>query len=221
MLYRTQSAKMLSNKKGVTDSLRVIAGLVIFFFILIFILIPLGTNIYRLFVPAQEQGTEESLNRLTHGLMTLMGSDEDKCQIPFFVDEDYAIVGFSYEQESVTETNWWNEEVTKPPACSKYACICMCKGGAVGDVDGGDCAETNRCFTHIEDDAFKNINDFQSDGTSTEGKGFVLYGENAAGGDYKASKLIIEKQGTRDFKVYRYYGADPFPNCINLGETNE
>ncbi|MBN1386367.1 hypothetical protein JW968_05340 [Candidatus Woesearchaeota archaeon] len=205
----------MDRKGALTDTLRTIIGLAIFLAVLVFVLIPLGYDIYRIFVPVSEQGTDESLQKLGDGIIFLLGSDKAVCEIPFYIQPDFAIVGFPAQEAFVKETAGWfvDDKIFKPEVCGYKACICICHGG-FGDVEGDDCREWNHCYP-ADDPHFDGLylGRFEEDYP-----GFVLYGEEGFfGGDVGVAKLIINK--TAPDKVVAGYRTDfteEITNCAVL-----
>lgn len=124
------------NQKGETESYSFLIGLVITFLLLSTV----GCVIYQTYSKTSE--TEDSFQNLVERVKNLKDGEEG--QIPVYVGEDYAIVGFRSDTDMVENKvtvglelitsycyNWYTGgfdglQIKRPASCKGKGCICLC-----------------------------------------------------------------------------------------------
>lgn len=127
----------MKNKKGETESYSFLIGLVITFLLLTSV----GCVVYQLYSKKSE--TEENFKSLAETVKNLKEGEEGK--IPFYIDEDYVVVGFRSDQPTVESKatvgkdffisycyNWYTGGydgllIERPEQCKGKSCICLCQ----------------------------------------------------------------------------------------------
>ncbi|MFH1317137.1 MAG: hypothetical protein ABII01_06460 [Candidatus Woesearchaeota archaeon] len=186
-------------KKGVTETIKAIIGIVLAI-MGILILLPLIVGVLSMLTGGVEQGTLESASHLNEAIIALKGSSQDKCFIPIYLQPDLAIVGFETGDRNTMEYCGVNEEINKPTdKCGVLACFCLCDGGKF-DLGEDDCLEPEICYNLDEISGLKTKDD---DGNTYD---LVLYSEACwSGGNEGVNSAVIEKTGDT---ISVYYSKD-------------
>lgn len=219
-------------KRGVLGfSLTQLIGMIFVVAIVLLTLYVMGQYGPTFFTSAKTQGSLKNfkglVDRINNGLMLEDSIYSVDVNYPFYVSDDYIIVGFSTNE--VTDSLKMSvdcgdyEEILKPPVCGELACICLWRDSISDDFkdDGGggfdnieECIvlpDVNYIFTYyyedyapIIDEEIKKEKDKTKKEALEEKKGVVTH--NVIGNRYNYGKFYYYQNWSKSYGSFIIYG---------------
>jgi len=128
----------LRKGESITDGIRPIIGTLIAALLIIFVALPFGISLYKIFQGQEDQGTRESLSMIDQKIRSTEHDTSSNTEV--HIKNGLMIVGFNKGSNKVEETCCVNDVIWKPATCGDNACLCIC--------DEGDCANPKRCIVY-------------------------------------------------------------------------
>lgn len=107
-------------------SLKAIMGMVLAA-IIVMATILFWNQLYSMFFGNKiDPNTLASFNRLTADIKDMADNKINEKTIPYYINDDYVLIGFNEQRNYVKETCAKDSDVAKPSMCRTSACLCIC-----------------------------------------------------------------------------------------------
>jgi hypothetical protein len=217
-----------SRKAQISMGIKPIIGSIIALMVIL-ATVGLFIGLMNIFSPKADEGTVSGFSQISEGVEALYNpknTDTLSCSIlNLYGQPDWAVAGFNADgTTSLTEgekckrggfcieehCGLVEDDVDKPLKCGSGACLCLCDGGGMGDVDGDDCDEGNaRCYK------FKAPELEQFVYASADQKVFadlVVYSESCWGTDRKVRAGVVLSKDGKKLTVFEFSKPEEIKN---------